>query len=261
MLIYAGISAHFHEVILLTDKFNKTGEPPHKIVIAVDGPAASGKGTLAKKLAAELGYAYLDTGAVYRTVALLTLQGGGDVAKPEDVEKALETIRKGITPAMLADPALRTGEVAEAAAVVAQMPEVRKAVRDFQNDFAKNPPNNAPGAVLDGRDIGTVVCPDADIKFYVTAEPEERARRRFLELKDRTPGLTLEEVQKDINDRDHHDMSRTISPLKAADDAIILDNTHLNAKQALDAALEIVKNKFSGGGGPSPAGGAKGPRI
>lgn len=232
---------------MITGTFNDTGSPAdHKIVIAVDGPAASGKGTLAKALATQLGFAYLDTGAVYRTVALLTLKKGGDPSKLDDVKPALDIVSKNLTPDMLKDPALRTAEVADAAAVVAQMPEVREVVRGFQNLFAKNPPGGEPGAVLDGRDIGTVVCPDADIKFYVTADAEERARRRFNELKDRTPGLTFEAILQEINDRDHHDMSRTISPLKAADDAHVLDTTRLTPAQALQAALDIVH-----GGAPS----------
>jgi cytidylate kinase len=227
----------------LTESFNDNGNSePRKTVIAVDGPAASGKGTLAKALAKKLGFAYLDTGAVYRTVAMLTLQAGGDPSKLEDVRPALETIKKNLSPAMLTDPGLRTAEVADAAAIVAQMPEVRETVREFQNSFAKNPPGGEPGSVLDGRDIGTVVCPDADIKFYVTADAEERARRRFNEWKDK-PGVTFEAVLKEINDRDSHDMHRTISPLKPADDAHVLDTTHMNAAQALDAALKIVEGK------------------
>ncbi len=227
---------------MLTENFNDTGNPAdHKTVIAVDGPAASGKGTLATALAAKLGFAYLDTGAVYRTVALLTLRSGGDPSKLDDVRPALESISKNLDAKMLNDPALRTAEVADAAAIVAQMPEVREVVRKYQNAFAKNPPGGEPGAVLDGRDIGTVVCPDADIKFYVTADAEERARRRFNELKTREPGLTFDAILKEINDRDSHDMHRTISPLKAAADAHVLDTTHMTPAQALDAALDIVK--------------------
>lgn len=234
---------------MLTGTFNDNGNSePHKTVIAVDGPAASGKGTLAKALATKLGFAYLDTGAVYRTVAMLTLNGGGDPSKIEDVRPALDIIKTHMTPAMLNDPGLRTAEVADAAAVVAQMPEVRAVVREYQNTFAKNPPGGEPGAVLDGRDIGTVVCPDADIKFYVTADAEERARRRFNEWKERDASVTFEAVLKEINDRDHHDMSRTISPLKAADDAHVLDTTHLNPAQSLDAALKIVAGKNTIGG-------------
>jgi cytidylate kinase len=250
---YVNLQGHPQEASLLTDNFNDTGNPAdHKIVIAVDGPAASGKGTLATALAAKLGFAYLDTGAVYRTVALLTLKNGGDPSKLDDVRPALDTISRNLDVSQLNDPALRTAEVADAAAVVAQMPEVREVVRKFQNAFAQNPPGGEAGAVLDGRDIGTVVCPNADIKFYVTADAEERARRRFNELKTREPGLTFEDILKEINDRDSHDMHRTISPLKAASDAHVLDTTHLTPPQALDAALDIVN------GGKSPAAKIKG---
>lgn len=217
-------------------------------MIAVDGPAASGKGTLAKALAAELGFAYLDTGSVYRAVALATLENGGDPAKLEDVLKVLDTVRKDLSPATLSSPKLRTPEVASAAAKVAAMPEVRSAVRDYQVEFTANPPGNAPGAVLDGRDIGTVVCPHADVKLFITASAGERARRRFEELKDRTPGLTLEKVLDDLNARDHHDSSRKISPLRAADDAHVLDTTKLDRAGALDAALALVHAKFPPGG-------------
>jgi cytidylate kinase len=229
---------------MLTDAFNKPDiSPPRKIVIAVDGPAASGKGTLAKALAARLGYAYLDTGALYRIVALATLKSGGDPGKPEDIKAALEVLKQ-LTPESLTDAALRSPTVAEAAAKVSVIAEVRAAVRAYQNEFTRNPPNNAPGVVLDGRDIGTVVCPNADIKFFVTATPEERARRRFEELKGRNPGLTRETVLKDINDRDQRDSSRKISPLRAAPDAHILDTTPLTPAEALEKALSLVRAKF-----------------
>ena len=222
-----------------------------KIVIAVDGPAASGKGTLAQALAAKLGFAYLDTGSVYRAVALATLENGGDPSKTEDVLKVLDAVKNNLTPAALSNPKLRLPEIASAAAKVAAMPEVRHAVRDFQTEFTKSPPGNAPGAVLDGRDIGTVVCPDADVKLFITASADERARRRFEEQKNKIAGLTFEKVLQDLNDRDHHDTSRSISPLKAANDAHVLDTTALDREGALDAALKIVHAKFP------PAAGAK----
>jgi len=246
---------------VLTDAFKKADLPPQpepkrKIVIAVDGPAASGKGTLAKALAARLGYAYLDTGALYRILALATLKTGGDPAKLEDVKPALE-ILKHLTPDSLADAALRSPEVAEAAARVAVIPEVRAVIRDYQNGFAKNPPGNAGGVVLDGRDIGTVVCPDADIKFFVTATPEERARRRFEELKSRTHHLTQETVLKDINDRDQRDSSRKISPLRAAADAYVLDTTGLTPAEALEKALNVIRAKFPDASNDNSSGGAQ----
>lgn len=243
------------EVSVLTQKFRQTDEPPapakkKTVVIAVDGPAASGKGTLAKAIAAQLGYAYLDTGALYRAVAFETLQAGGDPSKIEDVQKVLKDVKKKLSPEYLSDPVLRTPPVAEASARVAALQDVRKAVRNYQTSFAKNPPGGEPGAVLDGRDIGTVVCPGADVKLFITADAQERAKRRFLELKGRVPGLTLETVLDDINRRDQNDMNRQHSPLKAADDAHILDTTQLDRQQALDAALQIVASKIN-----PPAGG------
>lgn len=236
---------------MLTDAFKKADSPPpsesaKKIVIAVDGPAASGKGTLAKALAAQLGYAYLDTGSLYRAVALATLERGGNPSKAEDVIAALD-VMKHLTPGLLSNPAMRSAEVAEAATRVAVVPEVRQVVRDYQIAFAQNPPGGVAGVVLDGRDIGTVVCPDADIKFFITASPEERARRRFEELKIRNPGLTQEAVLNDINERDRRDITRTISPLIPAADAYVLDTTKMTADESLAEAINIVKSKLSGG--------------
>lgn len=233
---------------MLSRIFKTVKTPPQnggsrKIVIAVDGPAASGKGTLAKALAEKMGYAYLDTGALYRIVALATLNAGGDPANIEDVRPVLDVVRQDLTPAQFADGALRTAAVAEAASIVAALPEVRAVVREYQDMFSKNPPGAAAGVVLDGRDIGTVVCPNADVKLFVTASPEERARRRFKELKARNPGLTLETVLKDVNDRDRHDSTRKISPLKAAADAAVIDTTGLTPAEALEEAMIIVRSK------------------
>jgi len=158
---------------------NVTQSAPHKIVIAVDGPAASGKGTLARKIAERLGYAYLDTGALYRAVALATLEIAGDPSRIEDVKPAVGIIKRNLTQELLSSHALRRPDVSEAASKVAALPEVRSELLEFQREFAKNPPGDVGGVVLDGRDIGTVVCPGADIKLFVTATPEERARRRF----------------------------------------------------------------------------------
>ncbi len=229
--------------------FRKTDFVPQdsnqkKVVIAVDGPAASGKGTLAKKLAERLGYAYLDTGALYRAVAMATLEIGGDPAKLQDVQPALQIILRNLTPELLANPALRTPEVSEGASKVAAIPEVRQALLDYQRDFAANPPGYVGGAVLDGRDIGTVVCPEADIKFFVTASPEERARRRFEELKAEKPGLTYDKVLADLTARDTRDSTRAIAPTTVAKEAYTLDTTHLNASQTLEEAIGVIRASF-----------------
>lgn len=215
-----------------------------KVVIAVDGPAASGKGTFAKKMAERLGYAYLDTGALYRAVAMATLEIGADPSKFSDVEPALSIIKRNLTPELLASPALRTPEVAAAASKVAAIPEVRAALLDYQREFCKNPPGNVGGAVVDGRDIGTVVCPEADIKFFITASVEERARRRFLELQGTYNAVTYDAVLADLKARDLRDETRAVAPMKAADDAYILDTTRLNAAQTLEEGIGVIRAKF-----------------
>lgn len=224
------------------------GDANKKTVIAVDGPAASGKGTLARKLAERLGYAYLDTGALYRAVGLATLESGGNPDSWQDVQTAVAIITRNLTPELLASPALRTPEVAEAASKVAVIPEVRQALLDYQRAFAANPPGNVGGAVLDGRDIGTVICPNADVKFFVTASVEERARRRFEELKSTSPDkgaiLSQSQVLADLKRRDERDQSRATAPTKSAADAYVLDTTALNAQQALDQAISVIRAKF-----------------
>jgi len=185
------------------------------MIIAIDGPSASGKGTLAKKLAQHYRLAYLDTGLLYRKVAFDVLDAGENPANIEAAENSalnLEKIR-------VEEALLRTGKIAEAASIVAAEPRVRTAILDFQRQFAKNP----QGAVLDGRDIGSFVCPDADIKLFVSASPEVRAKRRFLELA--TDGYTgsLEEIYRDITARDARDSNRKTAPLKQAEDAHLLD--------------------------------------
>lgn len=215
-----------------------------KIVIAVDGPAASGKGTLAKKLAERLGYAHLDSGALYRAVAMAVLEIGGDPAKYVDVKPALDIVCRNLTPELLSSPALRTPEVSEAASRVSALPEVRAALLQYQRDFAKNLPSYVGGAVLDGRDIGTVICPDADIKLFITASVEERARRRFLELETRGENTSFDTVLKDLAARDLRDQTRKASPLVAAEDAYILDTTHLDPAETLDEAIGIIRSSF-----------------
>lgn len=211
------------------------------MIIAIDGPAASGKGTLARKLAKHLNYAYLDTGALYRTVAKLVLDAGLDPASEEDATDAALTLKRILSPELLADPSIRNDEVGNAAAYVAALPGVRQALLDLQRDFAKNPPNQTLGAVLDGRDIGTVICPDADVKLYVFADPEIRARRRAKELQSKGLEATYEAVLADMRARDARDAGRKGAPLKPADDAVMLDTTKLSEEQVFKQALDLIK--------------------
>lgn len=206
------------------------------MIIAVDGPVAAGKGTLAKRLAAHFGYAYLDTGGLYRATALRLLREGGD---PTDVAGVVGAAGS-LTAAELDDPALRDEAVGEAASRISPYPEVRAALLDYQRRFAARPPGGAAGAVLDGRDIGTVVCPDAEVKLFVTASAEARARRRQLELEGRGASVTYEEVLEDLRRRDRRDTERAHSPLAAAADADLLDTTNLDIEAAVQAALRII---------------------
>lgn len=225
--------------------------PRKKIVIAVDGPAASGKGTLARALADRLGYAYLDTGTLYRAVGLAVLETKGNPEDFEDVKPALGIALRNLTPELLASPALRTAAVADASSKVATFADVRFQLIQYQRDFAANPPDDKGGAVLDGRDIGTIICPEADLKLFVTASPEERARRRFEEEKVKNPLITEDAVLRDILKRDQRDSTRIDAPLVAAGDAYILDTTNLTAAQALDEAVATLRSKFldqTGGG-------------
>ena len=215
-----------------------------KVIITVDGPAASGKGTLAKKLADRMGYAYLDTGALYRAVAMATLEIGGDPSFYADVAPALDIIRRNLTAELLANPSLRTPEVSEAASKVATHPEVRQALLDYQRHFAHNPPDYVGGTVLDGRDIGTVVCPDADIKLFITASVEERAKRRFTELAATRSDVTFDKVLSDLKARDERDSTRKVAPTLAAEDAYILDTTGLNPSETLEEAIAVIRAKF-----------------
>jgi cytidylate kinase len=202
------------------------------MIIAIDGPAASGKGTLGKRVAAYYGLAHLDTGTLYRAVARETLARGAD---PADAGAAASVART-LDPASLADPGLRAQRLGETASVVARHPEVREALVSFQRQFAAAP----PGAVLDGRDIGTVIFPDADVKLFVTATPEERARRRFRELTQTGSPVTEAEVFDDIRRRDERDANRAAAPLVRAEDAVLLDTTNLDIDAAFRAAIELI---------------------
>jgi cytidylate kinase len=210
------------------------------IVIAVDGPAASGKGTLARRLATQFSFAYLDTGKLYRAVGLKVLRAGGD---PED-DDAAEATARSLDVSELDDPDLAGDEAASAASKVAAIDGVRAALLDFQRSFAATPPDvdgePAEGAVLDGRDIGTVICPDATAKLFVTADVEVRADRRHKELLNRGEASIYARVLEDLKARDARDMNRETAPLRPADDAVVLDTTELDVDAAFVAALDIV---------------------
>jgi cytidylate kinase len=210
------------------------------MIIAVDGPAASGKGTLAQRLARHFGFAHLDTGLIYRATALKLLQAKAEPADPV----AAETAAKALAPADLADPRLKEERVAEAASQVAAIPAVRAALLAFQRDFARNPPPPAKGAVLDGRDIGTVVCPEAAAKLFVTASLEARAARRFKELQAGGDAAIYERVLQDMKQRDARDRQRRTAPLARAADAFALDTTALDADAAFRAALDFIGTRL-----------------
>lgn len=212
------------------------------MIIAIDGPAASGKGTLAQRIAGHFGYVWLDTGLLYRAVAREVLAAGADL---EDAGAAARAAA-ALDAASLADAALRSTGVGEAASVVAKHPAVREALLDFQRNFAKTP----PGAVLDGRDIGTVICPHADVKIFVTADVEVRARRRFEEYDRRGENVTYEEVLEIIRARDARDASRAAAPLLRAADAVLLDTTCMDVEAAFGAALDIISHVTSGRSAP-----------
>ena len=210
------------------------------MIIAIDGPAAAGKGTLARRLAAHFDLAFLDTGGLYRAVGAKVLRAG----KPPNDQAAAAAAARSLTPADMTAPNLRTEEVGEAASVVAAQPDVRAALVEFQRRFAHTPPGGKKGAVLDGRDIGTVICPEpAVIKLFVHATPEARAERRFKELQARGDAATYARVLQDMKDRDERDRSRGVAALKRADDAYDLDTTGLNPDQVFQKALEFIQSR------------------
>ena len=205
------------------------------MIIALDGPAASGKGTLGRRLAAHFGLRYLDTGLLYRATGMVVLGAGGDPSDPQ----AATAAARALTPDLLRDPALRHDEAAQAGSKVAVIPEVRTALLDFQRDFA----HQVPGAVLDGRDIGTVVCPEADAKIFVTASIEIRAERRFKELQERGLPVIYRAVLQDLVQRDERDSKRSVAPLQRSADALLLDTSDLDADQAFAKSLAFIAEK------------------
>ncbi|WP_137127915.1 (d)CMP kinase [Roseomonas sp. HF4] len=212
---------------------------PNGVVIAVDGPAAAGKGTLARRLAQALGLPYLDTGLLYRAVGRRVLDAGAD---PRDATAA-EAAARALAPADLDRADLRGPMADMAASAVAAIPAVRAALLDFQRRFGAE-----HGAVLDGRDIGTVVFPAARVKLFVTASVEERARRRFLELRGRGVAADPAQVAAEIRDRDAQDANRPIAPLRPAADAVTLDTTALDAEAAFAAAMAVVRDRLAAKG-------------
>ncbi|MBR9779419.1 MAG: (d)CMP kinase [Rhodospirillales bacterium] len=207
------------------------------MIIAIDGPAASGKGTLARRVAAAMDYAYLDTGLLYRATGAKVLALGLD---PSDEDVAVGVAEK-LGANDLDGQELRSEEVGNAASKVAAIPRVRAVLLDFQRNLASSPPGGKRGAVLDGRDIGTVVCPDAPIKFYLTASVEERANRRFKQLQEKNPAAIYERVLKELEERDARDSARDVAPLKMASDAIHIDTDRLNADAVFNAVMAHIR--------------------
>ena len=207
-----------------------------RLVIAVDGPSASGKGTLAKRLAAHFRLPHLDTGLLYRAVGWRALQTG----------QAPVEVAARLTPADLDDPALRTDEAGQQASKVGAIPEVRANLLRFQKEFS----SQAPGAVLDGRDIGTVICPDAPVKLFVTASPEARAERRYQELRARGVDTIKPRVLAEMAERDRRDSERAAAPLRAAPDAWLLDTSDMDADAAFAAAVAFIERKGFRAAGP-----------
>ena len=209
------------------------------MIVAVDGPSASGKGTVARRLARALSLAYLDTGQIYRAVAALVLAAGKDPADPDAALAAAQAL----SPEDLDRPNLRDEDVGQAASIVAAIPAVRSALLGFQRGFAQSPPGGANGAILDGRDIGTVVFPGADAKLYVTASPEVRARRRHEELIGRGADSIYARVLEDMKERDRRDESRAVAPSRPAPDALVLDTSSLDPDEVFETALAYIRQR------------------
>ena len=209
-------------------------------IIAVDGPAASGKGTLARRLARHFGYAYLDTGLLYRAIAFST-RNASEQAKID--EKTAVLAAETLDPSNMDEAALRTDEIAQAASQIAAMEGVRHALVGLQRRFAAHPPGGAAGAVLDGRDIGTVICPGAQAKFFVDADVEVRAARRVKELLERGVAAIHARVLQEMRERDERDRLRSVAPLVPAEDAHILDTTEMDADAAFAAALNYIESR------------------
>lgn len=215
------------------------------IVIAIDGTAASGKGTLARKLAEKLDFAYLDTGKLYRYIGYALVIADENPEDERCAVAAANDLKDNLKPEELQNPALTSDEAGQAASKVAAIPAVRAVLLNYQKTFANSPPNNKKGAILDGRDIGTIVCPDANLKFYVDAAIEIRADRRHKELQSKDISVTYDAVLADMRERDKRDSERETSPMKPADDAIILDTSEMGINDVLEKAESLIKDKLS----------------
>tara|TARA_Y100000389_G_scaffold59869_1_gene55976 strand:+ start:1079 stop:1750 length:672 start_codon:yes stop_codon:yes gene_type:complete len=217
------------------------------IVVAVDGPAASGKGTLCKQIAQELQLAYLDTGSLYRATALRLLREYDEVtALDNHMLVSAAAAAKALTPADLTDPDLRTEKVGQFASIISTDPAVRRALLDFQRAFCASPPADARGVVLDGRDIGTVICPAAPVKIFLTADLATRARRRHSELAAKGVAVDLQQVERDMQQRDHRDATRARAPMQAAADALVIDTSGLTAEETMTAVMAQIRLKMPG---------------
>jgi cytidylate kinase len=216
-----------------------------KTVIAIDGPAASGKGTLARKLAERLNFSYLDTGAIYRLVAFWAQKDG---ISPDDLAGLIPVAKRVSTdsrPADFINPNLRTDQIGSMTSKISAYPEIRSILLQFQRDFAtQGGPDRKAGSILDGRDIGTIICPEADVKLYITATVEARAQRRLKELQDQGIPVTYDSVLEEMRARDARDMGRTVAPLKPAVDAIILDTSELSREESFLEALLMIEQKI-----------------
>jgi cytidylate kinase len=216
-----------------------------KPVIAIDGPAASGKGTLSRRLADHLGFAHMDTGALYRAVGYIALQNDDDPTDEANAIKAATQLGETFTPSMLDNPELRTDTTGQAASKVAAHQPVRDALLKLQRDFALTPGDAYKGAVLDGRDIGTVICPEADVKLFVTADIEIRIERRYKELQSKGISVNCDTVSRDMRERDARDTQRSAAPLIPADDAKTLDTGAYTADEVFNQALAIVEETLN----------------
>lgn len=216
-------------------------------IITIDGPTASGKGTLASKIAVELGFDYMDTGALYRGVAKTALDQGLNPANADDAIKAAKNLHESYNLSLQNDPAIRTEAVSKGASEVAAVQTVRDILLDLQKNFSKQGQSDEAcvGVVMEGRDIGTVICPDADVKFFIDASAEVRAKRRFKQLNDKGVNADYDEILKQLHIRDGRDIGRSIAPTVPAGDAVILETSKMSANQVLKKALEIITSKYT----------------